>query len=423
MSVRQYIGARYVTKIYENSLDPSSAEWEAGVTYEPLTLVTYLNSSYLSKKAVPGSVGDPSANPRYWVLTGAYNGQILYLQNQIDAINATLSMIGQKKYIVIGDSYGNYTNLNGNTFVDQAFIDAGITDYLYFWRNSSGFAMAGTYNFLSVLQDNEASVPDKDEITDIIVFGSANDQTNTNDILSGITAFTTYVKANYPNAKIQIGSVSHTLAPAYVDQLNAVTRSYKYAAAVNGISFIANGEYIMHQLQCYETDNVHPTAYGVDMLAHCITEYLLTGSVNMLDHISNSLVSGTAATLVDNKMVEIQDNGVINLMASNGGILFSMQLASPVTIAANDRVFVDDLVRESTGCLISTGMNNISFVGYISASNTHYLPVMVFVDGIGASKLSKIGVFIFNNTGSSITLSDADTITIHGSTTTMPFGK
>ena len=39
--VRQYIGARYVTKIYENSLDPSSAEWEANVTYEPLTLVTF----------------------------------------------------------------------------------------------------------------------------------------------------------------------------------------------------------------------------------------------------------------------------------------------------------------------------------------------------------------------------------------------
>ena len=61
--VRQYIGARYVTKIYENSLDPSNAEWEASVTYEPLTLVTYNNGSYLSKKEVPGTVGDPASNP------------------------------------------------------------------------------------------------------------------------------------------------------------------------------------------------------------------------------------------------------------------------------------------------------------------------------------------------------------------------
>ena len=103
MSVRQYIGARYVTKIYENSLDPSSAEWEAGVTYEPLTLVTYLNSSYLSKKDVPGSVGDPAANPAYWVVTGAYNGQIAYLQSEIDAINAS---IANRKVILVCDSYG-----------------------------------------------------------------------------------------------------------------------------------------------------------------------------------------------------------------------------------------------------------------------------------------------------------------------------
>ena len=63
MSVRQYIGARYVTKIYENSLDPSSAEWEASINYEPLTMVTYNYGSYLSKKEVPASVGNPADNP------------------------------------------------------------------------------------------------------------------------------------------------------------------------------------------------------------------------------------------------------------------------------------------------------------------------------------------------------------------------
>ena len=85
---RQYIGARYTTKVYENSLDPSSAEWESGVVYEPLTLVTYNNGSYLSKKEVPGSIGDPANNPLYWVVTGAYNGQITYLQMQIDRLKS-----------------------------------------------------------------------------------------------------------------------------------------------------------------------------------------------------------------------------------------------------------------------------------------------------------------------------------------------
>ena len=89
MATRQYIGARYVTKIYENSLDPSSAEWEASVNYEPLTLVTYNNGSYLSKKEVPGSVGDPASNPSYWVQTGFYNGQIAALDAKISNLNGS----------------------------------------------------------------------------------------------------------------------------------------------------------------------------------------------------------------------------------------------------------------------------------------------------------------------------------------------
>ena len=115
MAVREYIGARYVTKVYENSLDPSSAEWEAGVTYEPLTMVTYLNSSYLSKKEVPGSIGDPASNPSYWVVTGAYNGQILNLQNQIDDLKGKYLMINVKDFPF---SWG-IDNLKGDNVTDD----------------------------------------------------------------------------------------------------------------------------------------------------------------------------------------------------------------------------------------------------------------------------------------------------------------
>ena len=91
MAVRQYIGARYVAKIYVNSLDPSSADWESGVAYEPLTMVTYNSSSYISRKAVTTSIGNPADNPEYWAVTGLYNGQIAQLQNDVNAIEAALN--------------------------------------------------------------------------------------------------------------------------------------------------------------------------------------------------------------------------------------------------------------------------------------------------------------------------------------------
>ena len=44
---RQYIGARYVPKFFDNN---GSTEWVKGIGYEPLTIVTYLNNSFTSKK-------------------------------------------------------------------------------------------------------------------------------------------------------------------------------------------------------------------------------------------------------------------------------------------------------------------------------------------------------------------------------------
>lgn len=138
-NVRQYIGARYVTKVYENSLDPSSAEWESGVTYEPLTMVTYNNSSYLSKKDVPGSVGDPAANPSYWVVTGAYNGQILALDNRLTVVEGEVAGL---------------SNLNVKTPYDYGAVGDGITNDLQAFidmnaANSVMFIPAGTYYFAS----------------------------------------------------------------------------------------------------------------------------------------------------------------------------------------------------------------------------------------------------------------------------------
>lgn len=73
MANKQYIGARYVPKFYEGS---NGNEWDSGVSYEPLTVVTYLNDSYTSKKPVPNTVGNPAHNSEYWAHTGAYNAQV-----------------------------------------------------------------------------------------------------------------------------------------------------------------------------------------------------------------------------------------------------------------------------------------------------------------------------------------------------------
>lgn len=91
MAIRQYVGARYVTKFYQNSQNPTSSEWENGVAYEAMTVVTYNNSSYTSKIPVPAGIGNPASNPTYWVATGAYNAQVEQYRQEVGTAVSTVN--------------------------------------------------------------------------------------------------------------------------------------------------------------------------------------------------------------------------------------------------------------------------------------------------------------------------------------------
>lgn len=91
---RQYIGARYVPKFYVNSNNTS--EWAEGVEYEPLTVVTYNGNSYTSKTTVPATVGNPSLNPAYWVISGVYNAQLGQFAERLDSAEATIAELEEE---------------------------------------------------------------------------------------------------------------------------------------------------------------------------------------------------------------------------------------------------------------------------------------------------------------------------------------
>lgn len=101
MAVRQYIGARYVPKYFNNSStgDPT---WASNTAYEPLTIVLWNDSWYTSKVEVPTSIGAPNLNSDYWVLTGARNANIGVLAERVDDLETD-----------VGTLQGNVTNING----------------------------------------------------------------------------------------------------------------------------------------------------------------------------------------------------------------------------------------------------------------------------------------------------------------------
>lgn len=88
----QYIGARYVPKFYLNpdydGADVRNNDWKEGVLYEALTIVTYNNDSYTSKKTVPENIGNPADNAGYWACTTKYTAALMALQTTVGNLDA-----------------------------------------------------------------------------------------------------------------------------------------------------------------------------------------------------------------------------------------------------------------------------------------------------------------------------------------------
>lgn len=141
---RQYIGARYVPKFADPVI------WNKALSYEAMTIVTYLGNSFTSKKPVPAGV--EIGNNEYWVNTGNYNAQVeeyrqsvIHLENNLSAINATNPPSGYAPMSVdnadnsaalqaLVDSFecvfipaGNYTLANTITITNNTKIIGGGT--------------------------------------------------------------------------------------------------------------------------------------------------------------------------------------------------------------------------------------------------------------------------------------------------------
>ena len=299
-NIRQYIGARYTIKIYENSQDASSAEWEANTSYEPLVMVTYNNSSYLSKKDVPANIGNPAQNPLYWIVTGAYNGQIAALQAQIDDINnnklpaitaqiqALSNIASNRKFILLGDSFGygitppSYSYDNGKGWIDYFIETVGQNNDVYYADVSvlpgvAGFA--SSLPFLTMLQSLDNTIVDKSSITDIVVLGGTNDFSGNGvsygDIESAIEIFMNYCRTNYPSAHVKIGVLSTQILRMCTDSakpLESYMTASKYGAEVitDGVGLYCNPSNIC-------PDGTHLTQSGYAYYTPWVNDLILAG--------------------------------------------------------------------------------------------------------------------------------------------------
>lgn len=305
MAERQYIGARYVPKFFENPTTSDSA-WLAGVAYEALTIVTYAGNSYTSKKPVPAGIGAPNANPDYWVATGIFNEQVAHLQSDINSANERITDNeeaisdmqsdieelqdvggGNRKVVIIGDSYGmrntpNYlsilVSLMPNNYVGQALSGYGFT-------NGDFYSLFDS--FIATLSGDWAP----ENVTDVIFAGGWNDARELKAGRQTVTSLTSRIRTTSEHAReVCPHARIHTCFMAWhsinsvqneVDLLTLLQVRDCYRSVEQGFSdTLDDVQYVMRNPFFMDDSHFHPNTSAAPTLAQAIHNNLMAGAYN-----------------------------------------------------------------------------------------------------------------------------------------------
>ena len=305
---RQYIGARYVPKFYENQ--NGTNDWVQRIAYEPLTIVSFSGNSFTSKKLVPSNIGSPNLNPEYWASTGIYNQQIeeyreevqqvildleetndnlSSLETEVTALEKQYYNMKGRKVLFIGDSYaqgwtpdGEYTG-----WCDRVISLLNLTNSVKRILGGIGFVNTiNNVNFGNIADD----VSDKDTFTDIVIAGGRNDATQSiASVKTAAIAAISHYRSTFPNAVIHIGMICYS----WESNINCwyPYTAYREAAYETGAHYIESSELAITNMGQMASDKKHPVDSGLAAIAQCIASGIAYGSFEAVG--TNSFTANT----------------------------------------------------------------------------------------------------------------------------------
>ena len=370
MATRQYIGARYVPVL----ADPT--EWSALVPYEALTIVTYLNNSYTSRKPVPA--GTLPTNTAYWALTGNYNaqveeyrqatvalsGQVSTYKNEVDSyhaevdgyhtevqgyhaevqayndkVNSYLKPVATP-VVFLGDSFmsgyqDDAPSITGFSLIAAARL--GLVQNTDFFNNpkaGGGFiGQTDNLSYLNQFKEIESTLP-LSKIRSIFVVGGTND--GGLNITTPAANFFAYVKGKCPNATIYVG---YDGFPSSGELAGNTAAAYKDVALKNGAAYL---EGFKTALAWNDRPAVgyHPGVTGQSHLADCLESYMQGVEFSSYFKSTPTFTPSLNMTQTENfsGVIFYARKDVLTMWSPNGAWIAS----GLSTIAANGKVKLGD---------------------------------------------------------------------------------
>lgn len=314
------------------------------------------------------------------------------------ALTNTISPLINKKYVVISDSYGNYTNPDGRNFVSEAFHMLNSNDFYDFHGGGAGFT--ATLTFLTVLQTHESAISDKTSITDFIVCGAANDfGASDNDIRVAMENFRDYVTANYPNAKIHCGAFSKTLDSQFIANNTPTIENYKKCSIQARLAYIDNSEWVMCRQSYFRSaDAVHPTDSAIYALGRALANFVLHGSISIHDNLNNCFkMKDSNVGTINDQTRQIFNNGVISLTQRSNVSNMTITLANDIPM--NSGTFTYTGLLEFNDTFIFPISNNSNGILCTVENDGHFYFGMLYFKAMTNYLVQSIGLLVHNDDG------------------------
>ena len=322
MATTQYIGARYVPLFFTNP-DDSSNNWKSGVAYDPLTVVTDLNQSYTSKIPVPASVGRPSENPTYWILTGNYDAQVAQYLQEVQNLTTRVDRFTDPQMIIIGDSWSDVTQTDGITKWPILFAEEhpDITIHNYARGGSSvagadNFAVNGTMGGQVAAAIADTSF-DHDQVKYIAIMGGVNDirgysgdpQTSGITLGNAFASLISRLKDEFVNAIVRVFinnyipmTKNHYRTVQWAKmQIKAITHTPAY----NMLGWIFT--------TYYGSDRIHPINVGHQLIEANVDACMFGGSPTFVDSQSGNMAATSGTNTMNAHFIPYEDRLVIRL--------------------------------------------------------------------------------------------------------------
>ena len=271
----------------------NGGEWDGDHIYGANEIVLYNDGLYIAIKPVPA--GTLISNGDYWLKVGEISNVTAETVERVDDLEtAVVDIIGElddlvslvktKNIVVIGDSYGT-SNGGGGSIANplptvlKDYLKMGSDNFHAYFHNGAGFCNGWYMTQLGYALTDLGT--DAGKVTDIYFVGGWNDERGRTgvseaDTYNSMDAIYTYCATNFPAAKLHVGFISWYRVSYPVD----LAETYKWYknCVQHGFAYMNNIEYVMHNVNYYGTDNVHPNQTGVNELAYYIAQTVLTGT-------------------------------------------------------------------------------------------------------------------------------------------------